>query len=160
MGIEVLGGASGFTPTEPCTGLAFCYNGEYLLIDAIPFLAQHLFARGISKNQVAAVFLTHLHDDHSSLFPLMLVLHRVDLITTREVFNMAMEKISCGIGWTLNAVCEHFNLVEVTPGKRMNYFGLTIEPHVTVHSIPTIGATFSTVNKGIKREICIIGDNH
>ncbi len=33
MGIEVLGGASGFTPTEPCTGLAFCYNREYLLID-------------------------------------------------------------------------------------------------------------------------------
>ena len=160
MGIEVLGGASGFTPTEPCTGLAFCYNGEYLLIDAIPFLDQHLFARGISKNQVAAVFLTHLHDDHSSLFPLMLMPHRVDLITTREIFNMAMEKISCGIGWTLNAVCEHFNLIEVFPGERMNYFGLTIEPHVTVHSIPTIGATFSTVNKGIEREICIIGDNH
>ena len=75
MGVEVLGGASGFTPTEPCTGLAFCYNGEYLLIDAIPFLDQHLFARGISKNQVAAVFLTHLHDDHSSLFPLMVMTH-------------------------------------------------------------------------------------
>jgi len=86
--------------------------------------------------------------------------HRVDLITTREIFNMAMEKISRGIGWTLNAVCEHFNLIEVFPGERMNYFGLTIEPHVTVHSIPTIGATFSTVNKGIEREICIIGDNH
>ena len=160
MGIEVLGGASGFTPTEPCTGLAFCYNGEYLLIDAIPFLDQHLFARGISKNQVAAVFLTHLHDDHSSLFPLMLMPHRVDLITTREIFNMAMEKIACGIGWTLGAVCEHFNLVEVTPGERLNYFGLTIEPHVTVHSIPTIGATFSTVNKGIEREICVVADNH
>ncbi|MBL4573922.1 MAG: cyclic nucleotide-binding domain-containing protein [Gammaproteobacteria bacterium] len=160
MGIEVLGGASGFTPTEPCTGLAFCYNGEYLLIDAIPFLDQHLFARGISKNQVAAVFLTHLHDDHSSLFPLMLMPHRVDLITTREIFNMAMDKISCGIGWTLGAVCEHFNLVEVTLGERLNYFGLTIEPHVTVHSIPTIGATFSTVNKGIEKKICVIGDNH
>lgn len=160
MGIEVLGGASGFTPTEPCTGLAFCYNGEYLLIDAIPFLDQHLFARGISKNQVAAVFLTHLHDDHSSLFPLMLMPHRVDLITTREIFNMAMEKIACGIGWTLGAVTEHFNLVEVTPGERLNYFGLTIETHVTVHSIPTIGATFSTVNKGIEREVCVVADNH
>ena len=38
MGIEVLGGASGFTPSEPCTGLALCYNGEYILIDCIPFL--------------------------------------------------------------------------------------------------------------------------
>ncbi|PCJ16726.1 MAG: hypothetical protein COA96_18270 [SAR86 cluster bacterium] len=160
MGIEVLGGASGFTPSEPCTGLAFCYNGEYLLIDAIPFLDQHLFARGISKNQVAAIFLTHLHDDHSSLFPLMIMPHRVDLITTREIFNMAIEKIALGIGWTIATVCEHFNLVEVRPGERLNYFGLTIEPHVTVHSIPTIGAVFSTINKGIERSICVVGDNH
>jgi len=93
LGIEVLGGASGFTPTEPCTGLALCYNGEYLLIDCIPFLDQHLFARGISKNQIGAIFLTHLHDDHSSLFPLLLMPHQVDLITTKEIFYMAMEKM-------------------------------------------------------------------
>lgn len=160
LGIEVLGGASGFTPTEPCTGLALCYNGEYMLIDAIPFLDQHLFARGISKNQVAAVFLTHLHDDHSSLFPLMMMPHKVDLITTREIFYMAMEKVACGLGWSVESVTEHFKLVEIRPGERFNYFGLTIEPHVTVHSIPTVGATFSTVNRGIEREVCVVGDNH
>ena len=160
MGIEVLGGASGFTPTEACTGLALCYNGEYLLIDCIPFLDEHLLARGISKNQIAAVFLTHLHDDHSALFPLMQMPHRVDLITTREIFHMAMEKVSCGIGWNVSAIREHFRLMEVRPGERFNYFGLTIEPHVTVHSIPTIGATFSTINRGAKWDICIIGDNH
>ena len=71
-----------------------------------------------------------------------------------------MEKVACGIGWEVDAVCEHFNLVEVRPGERFNYFGLSIEPHVTVHSIPTIGATFSTVNRGIEREICVVGDNH
>ena len=90
MGIEVLGGASGFSTDEPCTGLAMCYNGDYLLIDSIPFLDEHLFARGISRNQVAAVFLTHLHDDHCSMFPLMEMPHRVEVITTVEIFNMAM----------------------------------------------------------------------
>lgn len=160
LGIEVLGGASGFTPSEPCTGLALCYNGEYMLIDCIPFLDEHLFARGISKNQIAAVFLTHLHDDHSSLFPLMLMPQRVEIITTREIFNMAMEKLACGIGWRKEVVREHFKLIEVRPGKRFNYFGLSIMPHVTVHSIPTIGATFSTVHRGIKRDVCVVGDNH
>jgi hypothetical protein len=43
-------------------------------------------------------------------------------------------------------VCDDFNLVEVTLGEKLNHFGLTIEPHVTVHSIPMIGARFSTVN--------------
>lgn len=160
LGIEVLGGASGFTPSEPCTGLALCYNGEYMLIDCIPFLDEHLFARGISKNQIAAVFLTHLHDDHSSLFPLLQMPQRVDLITTREIFNMAMEKLACGIGWRPEVVREHFKLIEVRPAERFNYFGLTILPHVTVHSIPTIGATFSTVYRGIERDVCVVGDNH
>jgi hypothetical protein len=51
LGIEVLGGASGFTVDEPCTGLALCYNGDYILIDSIPFLDEHLYARGISKTK-------------------------------------------------------------------------------------------------------------
>ncbi len=160
LGLEILGGASGFTPDEPCTGLALCYNGDYLLIDSIPFLDQHLFARGISKNQVSAVYLTHLHDDHCAMFPLMLMPHKVEIITTREIFEMAMEKLACSLGWSPEVVAEHFKLVEVKPDETLNYFGLNITPHVTVHSIPTIGATFSTIHKGYERQLCIVGDNH
>ena len=159
LGIEVLGGASGFATDEPCTGLALCYNGDYLLIDSIPFLEQHLFARGISRNQVSAVFLTHLHDDHCSMFPLMEMPHRVEVITTEEIFNMAMEKLSCSLGWSVDAVGEHFILLRVKPGDSLNYYGLNIEVHNTVHSIPTIGATFSTRHKGVFRDVCVVGDN-
>ncbi|XOV87494.1 MAG: cyclic nucleotide-binding domain-containing protein [Pseudomonadota bacterium] len=160
MGLEVLGGASGFTLDEPCTGLALCYNGDYLLIDSLPFLDQNLFARGIAKNQVSAVFLTHLHDDHCAMFPLMLMPHRVEVITTREIFEMAMEKLACNLGWQTGVIREHFKLVEVTPGETFNYFGLLIEPHLTVHSVPTIGATFTTIHKGYRRSLCVVGDNH
>ncbi len=159
MGIEVLGGASGFSTEEPCTGLALCYNGDYLLIDSIPFLDHHLLARGISKNQISAVFLTHLHDDHCSMFPLMEMPHRVEVITTAEIYHMAMEKLSCQLGWSVAAVSEHFQLLKVNPGDTINYYGLNIEVHNTVHSIPTIGATFSTVHKGQFRDVCIVGDN-
>lgn len=160
LGLEVLGGASGFTPDEPCTGLALCHNGDYILIDAMPFLDEHLLARGISKNQVSALFLTHLHDDHCTMFPLMLMPHIVEVITTREIFNMAMEKLGCALGWTTDAVREHFTLFEVEPGVEANYYGLKILPHVTVHSIPTIGATFAELHHGHERQICIVGDNH
>jgi CRP-like cAMP-binding protein len=159
MGIEILGGASGFSTTEPCAGLALCYNGDYILIDSIPFLNQHLYARGISKNQVSAVFLTHLHDDHCSMFPLIEMPKQVEIITTREIYNMAIEKLSCSLGWSTDVVAEFFQLVEVTPGDTLNYYGLSIEVHTTVHSIPTIGATFSTLHQGQRRDICIVGDN-
>lgn len=159
FGIEVLGGASGFSPNGPCTGLALCFNSQYILIDSIPFLDKHLFARGISKNQISAVFISHLHDDHCAMFPLMQMPHKVEIITTREVFEMAMEKLSLHLGWSTSTIKEHFLFVEVTPGEITNYYGLRIEPHVTVHSIPTIGATFWTYHNGVKRRICVVGDN-
>jgi hypothetical protein len=37
MGIEVLGGGTGFSTTQASCGQALCFNGQYLLIDAIPF---------------------------------------------------------------------------------------------------------------------------
>jgi CRP-like cAMP-binding protein/ribonuclease BN (tRNA processing enzyme) len=160
LGLEILGSASGFTANEPCTGLALCYNGDYILIDSIPYLDKHLFARGISKNQISAVFLTHLHDDHCAMFPLMLMPRVVDVITTREIFTMAMEKLSCHLNWQQDVIESCFRLVEVKPGTLLNYYGLEIETHVTVHSIPTIGATFSTTYKRNRRSICVIGDNH
>ncbi len=160
LGLEILGSASGFTANEPCTGLALCYNGDYILIDSIPYLDKHLFARGISKNQISAVFLTHLHDDHCALFPLILMPGKVDIITTRAIFNMAMEKLSCHLNWKREVIEEYFEFVEVVPGKTINYYGLDITAHITVHSIPTVGAIFSTTYKGQQKRICIIGDNH
>ncbi len=159
LGLEILGSASGFTSNEPCTGLALCYNGDYILIDSIPYLDKHLFARGISKNQVKAVFITHLHDDHCALFPLILMPQKVEIITTREIYLMAMEKLSCNLNWSLDVVAGFFSFHELVPGTSSNYYGLTITPHITVHSVPTIGATFATTFRGLTKTICVIGDN-
>jgi len=160
LGLEILGSASGFSANEPCTGLALCHNGDYILIDSIPYLDKHLFARGISKNQISAVFLSHLHDDHCALFPLILMPGKVDIITTREIFNMAMDKLSCQLNWQREVIEDYFNLFEVVPGRTSTYYGLEILPHITVHSIPTIGATFSATYRGLQKRICVIGDNH
>ena len=158
FGVEVLGGASGFTPEQPSTGLALCYNGDYVLIDAIPYLDWHLEARGISKNQISAIFLTHLHDDHCNMFPLMLMPRKLDVITTREIFEMAIRKLAMGLGWSDEAIAEHFNFVELRDGTPLNYYGLEIESHHPVHSIPTVGAVFRTTAQGRTHEICLGGD--
>ncbi|MEM7252348.1 MAG: cyclic nucleotide-binding domain-containing protein, partial [Pseudomonadota bacterium] len=156
--VEVLGGASGFSVESPSTGFALCFNGNYVLVDAIPYLSDHLRARGIAKSQIAGVFLTHLHDDHCNLFPLLTMPRRVDLITTREIYEMAMRKLSLSIGWDVDVVAEYFNFVEVSLGKPLNYFGLEIIAHCTVHSIPTVGATFRSVSQGRVYEVCLVGD--
>ena len=85
------------------------------------------------------------------MFPLMLMPHVVEVITTREIYDMAMDKLACAVGWTDETVREFFKLVEVRRGEICNYYGLRIEPHVTVHSIPTIGASFSATHQGYER---------
>lgn len=159
LGLEILGSASGFTSNEPCTGLALCYNGDYILIDSIPYLDKHLFARGISKNQVKAVFITHLHDDHCALFPLILMPEKVEILTTRAIYEMAMEKLCCQLNWKRDIVDSFFTFRELIPNEVVNYYGLNIHTHITVHSVPTIGATFSTTFKGLTKSICVVGDN-
>ena len=159
LGLEILGSASGFTANEPCTGLALCYNGTYMLIDSIPYLDKHLYARGISKNSVSSIFLTHLHDDHCAMFPLILMPHRVEVITTKEIYEMAIEKLSCHLNWKADVIREYFELIEVVPGETLNHYGMEIEPHITVHSIPTIGGTFTVHHNGNEKRTCIIGDN-
>jgi hypothetical protein len=93
------------------------------------------------------------------MFPLMEMPHKVDVISTVEIFQMAMEKLSCNLGWSKSVIEEHFHLIRVTPGESINYYGLNIKIHNTVHSIPTIGATFSAVHQGHYRDVCIVGDN-
>ena len=158
FGVEVLGGASGFSPEQPSTGFALCFNGSYVLIDAIPYVDRHLRARGISRNQVRAIFQTHLHDDHCNMFPLMLMPHKLDVITTREIFAMAIRKLAMGLGWCERAVEEHFHFVEIREGETLNYFGMEIIPHHPVHSIPTVGAVFRAKWQGRAYEICLVGD--
>jgi len=114
LGLEILGSASGFTANEPCTGLARCYNGSYILIDSIPYLDKPLFARGISKNSVSSVLLTHRHDDHCAMLLLILMPHKVEVITTREIFEMAIEKLSYQLSWKADVIREYFQLVAVS----------------------------------------------
>ena len=94
------------------------------------------------------------------MFPLILMPHKVEVITTREIFEMAIEKLSCHLNWTTDVIREYFQLVEVEPGEPLKYFGMEIHPHLTVHSIPTIGATFVVQHRSGEKRICIIGDNN
>jgi len=159
FGIDILGGASGFSSEEASTGMILNFNGNLMLIDCIPFVDQHLWARGLSKNQVSTVLLTHLHDDHCNMFPMMLAPRRIELLSTREVYEMLLIKLSMALGWQRSAVAECFEFVELVVGETLSYFGLEIETHVTVHSIPTIGVTFSLNHLGRKHTICVAGDN-
>ena len=158
MGVEVLGGATGFSPTQPSCGLALCFNGQYLLIDAIPYLYHHMRARGISRNQVQALFLSHIHDDHCNLISFLLYNRRIRVLTTPLIYHMMLRKLALTMDRSEESLQEYFIFIPLNPGEETNFFGLRVTAHYSSHSIPTIGAKFETAHDGVDYRIFFSGD--
>lgn len=159
FGIDVLGGGSGFTPDRPCSSLLLNHNSEYMLIDCPPYLDYSLNSRGISKNQISSIFLTHIHDDHCNIFPLLEFNDKVKFLGTKEIFWMAIQKLACQTGADAGEFYSYFDFIELTPYSENYFYGVTIIPHYTVHSIPTTGAIFRMRSTETFRTFCFTGDN-
>ncbi len=156
---EILGGSSGFSPTSASTGMVICHDGTYMLVDGIPFLNFHLRSRGVSKNQIRSIFMSHIHDDHCNMLPLMFAEDRIEVLTTPEIYWMCVRKLALMLDKTDDEIKQYFDFVPITPGKTFEYYGLHIKPHYSVHSIPTIGATFEVKYRRNTYSIIITGDN-
>ncbi len=159
FGVDILGGGSGFTPRQPCSALLLNYNSEFMLIDCVPYLDHSLNARGISKQQVGALFLSHIHDDHCNMYPLLEMNDRVKFLGTKEIYWMALRKLALQTNGNPEYFDSFFDFVELEPYKENDFYGMSIIPHYTVHSIPTIGATFKMKDREIIKRLCFVGDN-
>lgn len=159
-GIDVLGGGSGFTPKKPCSALLLNYNTDYMLIDCLPYIESAINARGISKEQIKSIYLTHIHDDHCNIFPLLLFNNKIKFLGTKEIFWMACKKLSLATHMDIEKFYSYFEFIELIPYQDNDFYGFNIIPHYTVHSIPTIGATFEMHhNIRNKKTIVFGGDN-
>lgn len=158
LGLEVLGGSTGFSVTQASSGFALCHNGSYMLVDAIPYLNTHLRARGIARNQIHSIFLSHIHDDHCNLLSLLQYSRPINLLTTPLIYRMMLRKLSLTMDHPEDSLQEYFNFIPLEPGRETNFFGLRITPFYSSHSIPTIGAYFETTHSGKNSRIIFTSD--
>lgn len=158
LGVEVLGGSTGFSATQASSGMALCHNGNYLLVDAIPYLNVHLRARGIARNQVHSLFLSHIHDDHCNLLSLLQYNRRIQVLTTPVIYHMMLRKLSLLMDHSEESLQEYFIFIPLQPGEEANFFGLRITTFYSSHSIPTIGAYFETSHSGKDCRIIFTSD--
>lgn len=148
LGVEVLGGSTGFSATQASSGMAICHNGNYMLVDAIPYLNAHLRARGIARNQIHSLFLSHIHDDHCNLLSLLQYNRRIHVLTTPVIWHMMLRKLALLTDRAEESLKDYFTFIPLEPGRETNFFGLRITPFYSSHSIPTIGAYFETTHSG------------
>jgi CRP-like cAMP-binding protein len=158
LGVEVLGGSTGFSATQASSGMALCHNGNYMLVDAIPYLNAHLRARGIARNQIHSLFLSHIHDDHCNLLSLLQYNRRIQILTTPVIYRMMLRKLSLLMDHPEESLQEYFVFIPLQPGQEANFFGLRITPFYSSHSIPTIGAYFETSHSGKDCRIIFTSD--
>ncbi|MEQ8353658.1 MAG: cyclic nucleotide-binding domain-containing protein [Leptospiraceae bacterium] len=159
FGIDVLGGGSGFTPGKPCSALLLNYNSNYMLIDCPPYLEDTLNARGISCQQINAIYMSHIHDDHCNMFPLLQFNNKIQFLGTREIYWMALQKLSLQTELSIDDLYSFFDFFELEPYQENDFYGMQVIPHYTVHSIPTAGATFVMKSDGRQNRIVFVGDN-
>ena len=114
MGIEVLGGATGFSSAQASSGIA--------------------------RNQIHSIFLTHIHDDHCNIASLLQYNRKIRVLTTPLIFHMMLKKLYLTMDRPVDRLRAYFDFLPLTPGEETEFFGLQILPHWSSHSIPTIGA--------------------
>ena len=160
FGVHFLGSATGFS-NAPSSGLIIQHGARMILIDPIPYVSELLELRGLHRNQVSAILITHNHDDHAGgLTEFLIADKKMTLITTLEIHHMMMKRLSIFTGQSVEEVSRYFNFCPITPGEHFHYYSLDILAHYTVHSIPTIGAEFTFKSLDMVKKIRVMGDQN
>ena len=137
--VKLLGTYSGFDTEGPTTGMVMWINCNGFLVDGPVGTSDYLRQLGIPKSDLAGVILSHVHDDHCTLMDIILSEQTANIITTREIYESMLIKVSNVLGETTDEIRNYLTFTEVIPGKPFNMYGACWEFFYTVHSIPTIG---------------------
>ncbi|MCB0220772.1 MAG: cyclic nucleotide-binding domain-containing protein [Chrysiogenetes bacterium] len=159
LSVTVLGASHGFDPNNPTTCYLLGINGVNLLWDASPFTMDQLRARGVPKESIKGIILSHVHDDHCSFLEFLLDKERPTVITTVEVFECLLIKMGAILGESPDQVRDYIDFVEIKAGKPTKLYGAEFKFFYGVHAIPAFGAEISVEDKhGKPHRVYISGD--
>jgi CRP-like cAMP-binding protein len=148
FGLVNLGSRSGFDPDSYTTTMVLSINGVMGLLDGSAYVFSQMNHFGLSFEDIKYIFLTHTHDDHCNLTPIIVsTARKIPIITTRDIYESAIVKVTSILGnLTSEQFRQQFPLMEVEAGydedrPSIELYGARIYAHRTIHSIPCIGFT-------------------
>ncbi|MEW6778194.1 MAG: cyclic nucleotide-binding domain-containing protein [Bdellovibrionota bacterium] len=157
--ITLLGASNGFDPSHPTTCYLLWINGVGVLWDCAPFAGEQLKARGVPREAVQAIILTHVHDDHCSFLEFLLDRQKPRVITTREIFECFLIKMGAIVGESPDQVREYVDFTEIQCGRPTKLYGAEFNFRYGVHSIPAFGAEIAVQDKtGMPHRVYFSGD--
>lgn len=159
LAVDLLGASNGFDPNYPTTCYLLWLSGVAVLWDCPAFTHHQLRQRGVSKESVKAIIVTHVHDDHLNFLEFLLDKHRPLVISTQEVFECLLIKMGAILGESPDTVREYIDFMPVPVEEPVRLFGVDFRFFYGVHSIPALGAEMSVRDKdGKLHSVYISGD--
>jgi CRP-like cAMP-binding protein/ribonuclease BN (tRNA processing enzyme) len=141
--LQFIGGSDGFDPG----GITTCflaYQGATasrpVLFDAAAYVTVRLGNLGLSPNQISAIVLSHLHEDHVAGLPELLLSggNRVRLLTSTLIYQSLLRVFAALLALPASEVATLFDFLPLDPGRPIELDGLQFQAIYAVHSIPTI----------------------
>lgn len=139
LGAIVIGASSGFDPSGDNSNIVLFARHLGISIDGSPWMAERLNLYGIPPDSIKLFIITHLHDDHSNIFDMIIRGVRSSIATTNLIYQSFLVKASCVLNIPVVDVENLIHFIELTPGTKTKWFSNWIECFYTVHPIPTIG---------------------
>lgn len=122
-----------------CTSVYFEHNGHGFLLDAGAPVQYLLTQRGIPLDGIKAIFVTHMHADHTPELPTLvntLNYHKQaawDVYLPEERAMTALNEWMNANHWSLSSVADRFRMHTVKAGVIYEQYGIRVTAILTEH---------------------------
>lgn len=154
--VRLLGVSEGFDPREPANGLLFYVGGKWIMWDSPVYLRSHLEKIGIDFDQIDALFISHVHEDHLDVAQTIDEGRKTPLYSTPEIFHSLLVKLQAVKGCSYEEAMAYYDFHPLYAGVPFEIFSCDAEVFYSLHSIPALGLKLSLPNG---QRVFISGDS-
>lgn len=156
--VRCLGASEGFDPTQPANGFLFRFNNRWLLWDCPAFLHRHLSKIGLELDDIDAVFISHVHEDHLDIMETLGDNKKTDIYTSPEIYHCMILKLMAILDCSYKKAQTYYNFHPIYVNKPFDLFGAEIEVFYSSHVIPALGLKLSVPSGDNTYRMFISGD--
>lgn len=137
--VRCIGSSDGFDPSHGANGYLFRFKGKWVLWDAPAYTHEHLEKIGLSLEDMDAVFISHVHEDH--LDPVETISEKgpVPIYTSPEIFYSAVIKLMTILECSWEEALGYYDFHPVYANQPFDLFGADAEVFYSAHAIPSLG---------------------
>lgn len=156
--IRCLGASEGFDASKPSNGYLIRFMGQWILWDCPAYLRNHLKKIGITFEDISAIFVSHVHEDHLDIMQTVNENKKTVIYTSPEIFHSMLLKLSATIDCSYETAAEYYEYRPIYADRPFDLFGATMEVFYSTHSIPALGMRLSVPGKTKESKLFISGD--